>query len=383
MSEHVANLTSDILPGILCERDQWVCWVSKTRGGKQTKLPVIPDTGSFASATDPETWSDVETALEYAHTDAADGIGFVFTESDPLVGIDLDDVLDPETGAVDDDAQDIIDRLDSYTEISPSGTGYHILLEGELPDGRNRRGQIECYDNARFFTVTGDHVSGTPTHIARRQDALVAIHGEYLTQADPATRNTTATSTLANRSHSQSNPGLEDAALLETASNAKNGPKFKRLWNGSTGGYDSNSEADMALCFLLAFWSGGDAAQIDRLFRQSDLYREKWDDIHYADGSTYGEKTIERAITGTSDFYEPSTGDEDASAPESNSAGDRRQSETSESAYLAEKNQVLRARVTELVTTLEQKNERIKALEADVARLTGEFTEDAEETDSS
>ena len=61
----------------------------------------------------------------------------------------------------------------------------------------------------------------------------------------------------------------------------------------------------MALAAILAFWSGGDEAQIDRLFRDSGLYRQKWDDVHFADGSTYGEKTVERAVQGTDEFYEP------------------------------------------------------------------------------
>jgi len=56
----------------------------------------------------------------------------------------------------------------------------------------------------------------------------------------------------------------------------------------------------MALCCLLAFWTGGDQTQMEHLFRQSGLLREKWDEVHYADGSTYGEKTIERAIAITS-----------------------------------------------------------------------------------
>jgi len=95
----------------------------------------------------------------------------VFADDDPIVGVDLDDCRDPETGDVDDAALDIIGRLDSYTEVSPSGTGYHVLITGELPDGRNRRGSVELYDTARFFTVTGDHVERTPTRVARRQDA--------------------------------------------------------------------------------------------------------------------------------------------------------------------------------------------------------------------
>jgi len=107
---------------------------------------------------------------------------------------------------------------------------------------------------------------------------------------------------------------LSDEALLERAKNASNGEKFARLYRGRTSGYESNSEADMALCALLAFWTGGNGSQMDRLFRDSGLYRDKWDETHYADGSTYGEKTIERAIAGTSEFYEPSGTDSASNA---------------------------------------------------------------------
>ncbi len=170
----------EAIPETLRERDQWVCWREEKRDGKPTKIPVTPGAGGFASATESETWASFEAARDYTETEHADGIGFVFTDDDPIVGVDLDDCRDPETGDADDVALDIIARLDSYTEVSPSGTGYHVLITGELPDGRNRRGSVELYDTARFFTVTGDHVERTPTRVARRQDALTAIHREYV-----------------------------------------------------------------------------------------------------------------------------------------------------------------------------------------------------------
>jgi primase-polymerase (primpol)-like protein len=102
---------------------------------------------------------------------------------------------------------------------------------------------------------------------------------------------------------------LDDETVLEKAMTATNATKFERLWNGSTAGYESHSEADMALCFHLAFWTSGDRMQIDRLFRRSGLMREKWDEVHYADGSTYGEKTVDRAVSRVDEFYEPPSTD--------------------------------------------------------------------------
>ncbi|ELY72164.1 hypothetical protein C488_15382 [Natrinema pellirubrum DSM 15624] len=314
----------------------------------------------------------IETALEYADSGDADGVGFVFTDDDPIVGVDLDDCRNPETRDIDDLAVDIIERLDSYTEISPSGTGFHVLIEGELPDGRNRRGSIELYDTARFFTVTGDTLEESPSRVARRQDALEAIHREYVKDSESDGASESGYRGVTDEQASTDTAGdvdvdLEDEELLEKARNASNGEKFERLWRGSTAGYESQSEADMALCCLLAFWTGGDHTRMDRLFRQSGLLREKWDDVHYADGSTYGEKTIERAITSTSEFYDPDARDDssEASSRQNESAITGSRDEPAENhAYLVEKNRLLTDRVDDLETTLEEKNERIDALEA-------------------
>ncbi|WP_135536592.1 phage NrS-1 polymerase family protein [Halostella pelagica] len=391
MSEPIVN-EPEAIPETLCEREQWVCWREEDRDGKPTKIPVTPGAGGFASSTESDTWSDFETALEYTETEHADGVGFVFTDDDPIVGVDLDDCRDPETGDVDDAARDIIDRLDSYTEVSPSGTGFHVLIKGELPEGRNRRGSVELYDTARFFTVTGDHVERQPNRVARRQDALTAIHREYVQDTERATASeseqrdgTDDQSTETDTVDAGVDVDLEDEELLEKARNASNGEKFERLWNGDTGGYDSHSEADMALCCLLAFWTGGDQTQMDQLFRQSELHREKWDEVHYADGSTYGEKTIERSIATTSEFYEPDAGDDTADAhdpaADSSPGVDAGDSERSR-AYLAEKNRLLGERIDELEATLAEKTERIDTLEAEVERLTEELaTRDREPGD--
>ena len=309
MSEPMID-SPEAIPETLRERDQWVCWREEERDGKPTKIPVTPGAGGFASATESETWASFEAALDYTETEYADGVGFVFTDDNPIVGVDLDDCRDPETDDVDDAALDIIARLDSYTEVSPSSTGYHVLATGILPDGRNRHRSVELYDTARFFTVTGDHVDRTPTRVARRQDALTAIHREYVqdTERDTASESEQrggAAARSPTTGAADVDVDLEDEDLLKKARNASNGEKFERLWNGNTVGYDSQSEADMALCCLPAFWTGGDRTQMEQLFRQSGLIREKWDEVHYADGSTYGEKTIERAIATTSEFYIP------------------------------------------------------------------------------
>jgi len=371
-----STLDKSALPTAIIEHDQWICWEEKERDGKLTKIPITPGSGEFASSTDEQTWTTFDNALDYAQAGDADGIGFVFTGDDPFVGVDLDDCRVRETGTVDESAQDIIDRLDSYTERSPSQTGFHVLVEGELPEGRNRKGKIEMYDSARFFTVTGDHVAETPSTIATRQDALTAVHREYVQDdvqddtVEQARSVDESSMGSGNETDRVSAPDidLDDRELLEKAKHATNGEKFERLWNGKTRGYESQSEADMALCFLLAFWTGGDAKQMDQLFQQSSLMREKWDEVHYADGSTYGEKTVERAIARTTEFYDPEEaghrdGENDAHHDGTSSMEQREQS------YLTEKNRLLRDRVSDLETTLAQKNDRIETLEATIQDL--------------
>src|ERR687894_2000687 len=154
---------------------QWLCWHSVERNGKPTKIPYSPLTGQRASSTTQETWAGYEEAVRACKEHGYGGIGFVFTPEDDLCGVDLDGCLDPESGEIEPWAQEVIEELDSYTEISPSGTGVHILVRGELPEGRNRKGRFEAYDRGRYFTVTGRHLSGTPPSIEGRQQQLERV----------------------------------------------------------------------------------------------------------------------------------------------------------------------------------------------------------------
>src|SRR5215217_8096069 len=112
---------------------QWLCWRTEERGGELTKVPYGPRTGRRGDSTGPETWASYDEAVNACTEHGYDGIGFVFTPEDDLCGVDLDKCLDPGTGEIEGWAQEIIEELDSYTEISPSGTGVHILVRGELP----------------------------------------------------------------------------------------------------------------------------------------------------------------------------------------------------------------------------------------------------------
>jgi putative DNA primase/helicase len=222
------------------------------------------------------------------------GVGFVFTEDDPFAGIDIDKCRDAETGEIEPWASKIVAAFDSYTEVSPSGTGLHIFVKATLPGPNNRKGPLEMYESGRYFTLTGEHLGGTPTEIHECQDVLERLyrHVFKIEKVSSATNG-----------HKRRTAPLDvgDEDLLALAKQAKNGEKFSRLWSGDTSDYaGDNSRADLALCSLLAFWTDGDTERMDQLFRQSGLMREKWN------RHDYRERTFNRVLEGRTEFYQPS-----------------------------------------------------------------------------
>ncbi len=161
-----------------------------------------------------------------------------------------------------------------------------------MPPGRNRKGRFEAYDRGRYFTVTGEHLAGTPKTIRGRQEQLERVLTRVFGEAEGVNGHETNGPTPTNN-------GLTDDDAIRKALAASNGEKFARLWGGDTDGYGSHSEADLALCGMLAFWTGGDEARIDALFRRSGLYREKWE------REGYRNDTILEALKGRTEYYSP------------------------------------------------------------------------------
>lgn len=278
---------------------QWVGWRLEQRDGKSTKVLYNVRTGDRAKSNDPQTWSTFAEVIAAYQCGGFTGIGFVLSLDDPFVFVDLDKCRDPETGRLEPWAAEIVTRLESYTEVSPSGRGVHILTKGTLPAGGRHHGRVEMYDSLRYFTMTGVHIGGTPTTIEERTIELAGLHAEVFGAPIPTNHRGAASEGKAN-GHTNS---LSDGEIIERAKSAKNGEKFTQLWVGDTVGYPSPSEADLALCAHLAFWCGTDSARIDRLFRTSQLYRKKWDEKHFGDGRTYGEATIAKTLAGTREVY--------------------------------------------------------------------------------
>jgi hypothetical protein len=286
----------DPIPAELRERRQWVTWRMEVRKGKETKVPYNARTGRTASSTDSTTWVPFDEAMAAHEADAKSaGIGFVFTPNDPYVGVDLDHCLGDD-GQLAEWAATILEQFpSSYVERSPSGRGLKLFARGLWPSTKHRRpipvgngAQIEVYDRARYFTVTGDVWGKAPCELADATEGVAWLLSNVF--PEPSAKSPQASP---NGSHAR-----DDDTLLEVALQARNGEVFGRLWRGDwTDAYGSQSEADLALCSLLAFYAGPDPGRIDRLFRRSDLCRKKWE------RADYRRDTIGKALEGRTEFY--------------------------------------------------------------------------------
>ncbi len=293
------------LPAELRESGLFCCWRYETRPGtdKPTKVPYNPRTGGGAQSTNPGTFAPLSVALEAAERGQYDGVGVgVFNG---LGAIDIDHCLD-DNGRPSELARDIAGTIHGYTERSPSGKGLRILFT--VPDGfqydkaryyiNNQRLGLEVYvagATQKYVTVTGDAINpGYP--LEERGEQLAAVLEKYMARPRAQTPKPQTQTPIALVE-------LDDLALIERAKRSKNGAAFTALWAGDTTGYKSRSEADIAFCNMLAFWTNKDAARMDRLFRASGLMRSKW--TRRQSGSTYGVLTIQNAIATAGGGYDP------------------------------------------------------------------------------
>jgi len=323
------NTTFSNIPAVLREIPHWVCWRSELRPCKDgalpkkpTKVPYNPRTGKKARSNGPETWSAfslAEAAFNSSGGDAAatkgyDGIGFMFTEDMGMVGGDLDNCLDPDTLEAAPWAKEIIDRVNTYTEITPSMTGLRFVCHAKLPEGGNRKDGVELYSKLRFLTFTGNRWPSSPETINEAQAAIDAVHANYVAPASPPEENppgplykgelTPSGETPEPRNGNNGHHSITAEQVYEGIRNAKNGAAIKALLDGHwQGKYKSQSEADSALCHHLAFYCGGDVMLMDQIFRHSGLMRPKWDETHGE--RAYGIDTITKACGRVKKYYRP------------------------------------------------------------------------------
>jgi hypothetical protein len=287
------------IPSELTKIPHWVGWryVPQPEPKKPKKVPINPRTGSAASSKDPSTWSAFNAAVRHwIDIGDVDGIGFMLgveESTESIVGIDLDYCRDPETKEVEPRFAEIIEQMRTYTEVSPSGCGFRLFARGRLPAGNRVFNigtcRIELFDSRHFLTVTGRRIPNMPHTIEERSAELETLFRQLSEQSKPEKKNTELSSV-------DPDTVIYDRAITAIRNMADTEP-LKLLWNGDYSGYLSQSEADLAFCTRVALRSGCNNALIDHVFRRSKLFRKKWDEIHEQDGRTYGQMTIQKAVS--------------------------------------------------------------------------------------
>lgn len=270
------TLQTDNIPAELRALPQWV--------GRRGKMPLNPATGEGAKAGKPSTWGTLEQAIEGVNTGRFDGIGFEFATGGGIVGIDLDHVVDPETGEVQSWALEIVQRMDSYTEYSPSGTGLHIFVRGDIPSSGRKKtlnkdtGEaVEMYKEKRYFTVTGSPF--LPAPIADRPAELAALYTELFP---------------AKQTHAAPLPAIDAPEYLNRG--LERDKTFRALWDGQRGTGDESSN-DLALMNKLAYWCSRDEERMIEAFLSSPHASQK-DDKHLKklERDDYLRRTAQKAV---------------------------------------------------------------------------------------
>lgn len=286
----------DMIPDELRALRQWVCWQAfpdNSKPGKIKKVPINAMTGDPAQSNNPDTWASFD-AAERAAVNFS-GIGFMFANG--YFGIDIDGcddaIADFKAGGQDNIVAEFVHTLQSYAEYSVSGKGIHIICRGKLPPSGRRRMNVEMYQDGRFFIVTGNTCSEY-VGIEDCTQSVKPLHEKYIGGGRTPTTGITKVLPL----------NLSETEVIKLAEKSKQGTLFSDLYAGRWQSYyRSQSEADMSLCNILAFWCRKDEQLMDKVFRSSGLMRDKWD--RKQAGSTYGVLTISKAARDCANVYEP------------------------------------------------------------------------------
>lgn len=252
------------VPEMLTKQPQWVVWGVP---GEPMKAPFQPESLLRlkvvpAKSGVPETWGAFDSAVRCVRQGLAQGIGYEFAEQE-IYGVDLDHVIS-DSGTVTPQAQEIVEGLASYTEVSPSGHGLHIFVTADTTNitrHRKQGGFVEIYSNARYFTVTGN-VYGGYNQIAHRPAELQRIHDRYLLPEHSKAATPVYSVESAPFAPDYLRRGLEKDPVL------------RACWNGERRGGDE-SASDQALMNKLAYWCNANPNAMMAAFLQSPYFSQK------------------------------------------------------------------------------------------------------------
>jgi primase-polymerase (primpol)-like protein len=308
------------IPDYLKALDHWALWRPEWDGKRWQKVPYSffflagspePLGHGRAKPNDPSTWMSYDLAFRmfevYGSRLRFPGLCFFITEDGDESGTDFDDCITPLPDGwieVDPWVLDQIQRLDTYAELSWSRTGVKTIQIGKKPGTRCRWSRpggvgVEIYDKVRMFALTGNRFPGAPLTVNCRQNELTELYDGLEFErtsgaarpASPRTRGGGGAPRTSRWEGPVWSTRLSDDEVVLKARGAANGWKFKKFYDdGDLDGYPSQNEADLALCSLIAFFTGPNPDHIDRLFRKGKLMRPKWDRQDYRD------RTIAQAL---------------------------------------------------------------------------------------
>lgn len=303
-----ATLLRTNVPKELQEREQWLPAKVVTAKGKKKKKIAFWKAGKFAKwKSDKSQRMSFEDALSFVEAKGYDGVSYVPIEDEPIWFVDLDEHI--QEGRVSPYARNLVQSLDSYTELSESDEGYHILGWAEVPrDSRGGRKRaslgLEVYVGlCKPIFFTGKKLQGSPAGLEERTEQINRLLDKEFKDRTSTEKEKKDVPVLPN--------SLTDEELISRMTGRK--AKWAEIWEGNWEPYyPSHSEAVLGLASELAFWSGNDRERIDRLMRQSELLKDtdrltKWERVHSSGRKgklTYGEMTIEKALrTRVEDLY--------------------------------------------------------------------------------
>lgn len=287
--DNTKNKAEITLPEAFRPFEKEKIWLCSNPQGK----PVSPIDGNSKGYNLSEKWGDFAVVKNFLEKNPDHSAAIVVSPGSDLICIDLDDVID-ESGSLAPWAKEIVQEMDSYTEISTSGRGLHIFAYGEKKEKGNKTTHegksVEIYshsDTPKPIKITGNIFENRGV-IKRPQEAIDSFYQRFFPKKEEISREWTKS------------PDITDEAIIELLRNSKNGSRFKTLFDdGNIDRYEGDeSNADLALVNLFAFYTQ-DPEQIDRLFRKSNLYRDKW-----KIRKDYRKRTIEKALDGLKTSYQ-------------------------------------------------------------------------------
>lgn len=293
--DKILEVNSLEIPDELIELPQWVLWRAEWNE-KQQQYSKIPYSyaGYKASSTNSDTWTIFDAINSiYEQNERYDGIGFVISEHDNYIVLDIDNAIDESSQITSNLALDMTKM--TYCEKSPSGTGLHCFFKGELPKERKKKRSdldIELYDNARFMTMTGESIG--QREISDDQSLLNNLVERYFKQEElPETF-------IGNNITNKSN--LDDEDVINIMLKSKQKDKISNLLQGNYEPYfDSPSEAVQSLLHYLAFYTSKDKEQMERIFLNYNNLTDKWGSKR--GNTTWGQLELDKAINNQSEVY--------------------------------------------------------------------------------